>query len=133
MDLDIDADDFANLEKGDELVGGSAKHSEPSAGVDPFELFNEEKEETDLNQTGDDIYDLKQKEDTDKDFNYEAVSIHPLTIKGGEEQPMFPIGFNDQEDLNNDSRMDMKVKIKIPGMQDGLSDEVDEKIRDQYI
>jgi len=55
----------------------------------------------------DDIFDANgQDDDFDLDDFGGDGSIHPLTLKGGEEEDMYPEGFGEEDDLNKDGRID---------------------------
>jgi len=63
----------------------------------PFD--DEEEPDKDM---GDDFGDLDDVFDNrDDDFDdFGEASIHPLTLKGGEENIMYPEGFGEEDDLN---------------------------------
>ena len=62
----------------------------------------------------DDVFDANRADDFE-DFG--DVSIHPLTLKGGEENPnptMFPEGFGEEDDINKDGKIDqIEHQIKV--------------------
>jgi len=89
---------------------------------------------------GDDIQDLddifnvnRQEEDDFDDFG--DASIHPLTLKGGEDDgPMYPDGFDEEDDINKDGRIDhVEHQIKVIKLKDEIRDDLDDKIRDEYM
>jgi hypothetical protein len=56
-----------------------------------------------------------------------------LTIKGGEEN-IYPDGFGPEDDINHDGRIDqVEHQLKINQMKDDIRDEIDEKVRDDYM
>ena len=59
------------------------------------------------------------------------LSIHPLTLKGGEENNMYAAGFDDEDDMNMNVQTDNHLKA-LKG-KDDIHDNVDEKVKNEYM
>ena len=82
-----------------------------------------------------DLEDIFNDVDRQDDDDFGDASIHPLTLKGGEENPMqYPEGFGEDDDLNQDGKIDkVEHQIKVIKMKDDIRDDLDEKIREEYM
>jgi len=61
--------------------------------------------------------------------------VHPLTLKGFEENPhIFPEGFHESDDLSNDGRINkVEEQIKVIKLKDEILENLDDKIKEKYL
>ena len=104
----------------------------------PFDEDEPEEDEPDK-EMGEDFGDLGDVFDVNRDDfdDFGDASIHPLTLKGGEENPIatiYPEGFGEEDDINQDGKIDqVEHQIKVIKLKDDIRDDLDEKIRDEYM
>jgi len=74
------------------------------------------------------VEDIYQNNDMDLDG-----SVYPLTVKNNANN-IYPDGFNENDDLNNDGRIDkVENDLKVMGMKDEIRGDLEEKIRQDYV